>query len=135
MKICSPKNRIPILRPWDRRRLRTSSRTVSRKPPSNTELLEVISKGKEDSTSTAVAQTKLGGLNSQEGDIHTQTAPLLATRIPRLPQSPLTDQSLVAARTRHTVVKPFPSTNRSPFQSKLQKNPFGMRALICGTKY
>lgn len=135
MRICSPKYRIPILRPWDHRHLRTSPRTVSLKPLNNTELLEFISEDQEDSTSTALAQTNLEYLNPQEGDTHTQRAPLLATSIPRLPRSPLTDQSLVAARTRHTVAKPFPSADRSPFQSKLQKNPFGMRALICGTEY
>lgn len=135
MKTCSPINRRTILQPWDHHRLRTFPRTVSRKSLNNTELLEFISNGKEESTSTALAQTNLDGLNSQEDDIHTQTAPLHATRIPRLPQSPLTDQSLVAARTRHTAVKPFPSADRSPFQSKLQKNPFGIHVLICGTKY
>lgn len=128
-----------ILQPWDHRGLRTSPRIVSRKPAvkqlSNTELLEIICQDKEDSTSLVTAQTGPDELDSREHEIHPRTASLLATRIHRLPQSPLTHQGLAAARIRHREMKLLPSRDRSPFQSKLQKNPYGIHALICGTEY
>ena len=139
MKTCLPTSRRPILQPLDHRGLRKSPRIVSRKPAvkqlSNTELLEIICQDKEDSTSIVTAQTEPDELDSREHDIHPQTASLLATRIHRLPQSPLTHQGLAAARIRHREVKLLPSRDRSPFQSKLQKNPYGIHALIRGTKY
>ena len=138
MKTCLRTSRIPILQPWDHRGLRTSTRIVSRKPAvkrlSNTELLEIICQDKEDSTSIKTAQNEPDELDSQEHDIHPRTASLLATPIHRLPQSPLTHQGLVAARIRHREVKLLPSRDRSLFQSKLQKNPYGIHALICGTE-
>lgn len=139
MRRCYLTWRIPTLPPWDHRGLRTLRRIVSRKPAvkqlSNAELLDIIHQDKEVATSTATAQNNSDDLDSQENDSLPQTASLVATRIPRLPQSPLTDPGLAAARIRHRAVKPLPSGDRSPFQLKLQKNPYGIRGLICGTKH
>lgn len=130
MRICFTTRRIPFLRPWHHRGLSISRSYVSRNPAvkkmSNAELLEIIYHDKENAISTATIQTKSDGLESKGDDIVPQTAPLLATGIPRLPQSPLTDPGLIAARIRHRAVKPLPSGDRSPFQLKLQKNPYGM---------
>ena len=93
---------------------------------SNAELLEIIYHDKENAISTATAQTTSDDLDTKGDDIVPQNASLLATGIPRLPQSPLTDPGLIAARIRHRAVKPLPSGDRSPFQLKLQKNPYGM---------
>ena len=139
MRKCFPTRRIPILRSWDHRGLRTLRRIVSRNPAvkqlSNAELLEIIHQDKENATSTATAQTNSDGLDSQKDDFLPQAASPLATRIHRLPQSPLTDPGLVAARIRHRAVKPLPSGDPSPFQLKLQKNPYGIHAMISGTKH
>ena len=130
MRICFPTTRIPSLRPWHHRGSRTSRPYVSRHPAvkkmSNAELLEIIYHDKENAISTATAQTKSDGLDSKGDDLVPQTASLLATGLPRIPQSPLTDPSLIAARIRHRAVKPLPSGDRSPFQLRLQKNPYGM---------
>lgn len=130
MRKCFPTRRIPILRSWDHRGLRTLRRIVSRNPAvkqlSNAELLEIIHQDKENATSTATAQTNSDGLDSQKDDFLPQAASPLATRIHRLPQSPLTDPGLVAARIRHRAVKPLPSGDPSPFQLKLQKNPYAI---------
>ena len=139
MRKCFPTSRILILRPWDHRGLRTSRQIVSRKSAvkqmSNAQLLEIINQDMEDATNTATAQTDSDGHDSQENCILSHEASLSATRAPRLPQSPLTDPGLVAARTRHKAVKPLPSGDRSPFQLKLQKNPYGIDALNRGTKH
>ena len=137
MRKCFPISRISIQRLWDHRGLRTSQRTVSPRKPavkqlSNTELLEILRQEKKVATRTATAQTNLNVRDSQEHDISPQGASLLATRVLPLPQSPLTDQGLLAARNRYTAVKPLPLGDRSPFQLKLQKNPYGIRALIGG---
>ena len=130
MRTCFPTSRRPFLRPWDPRGLRTSrpyaSRNSAVKQTSNAELLEIIRHDKENAVSTSNAQTSSDGLDSQEDDIVPRTASLLACGIPRLPQSPLTDPELIAARIRHRAVKPLPSGDRSPFQLRLQKNPYGM---------
>lgn len=94
------------------------------KEMSNAELLEIVHHDKENAISTATAQTKSHDLDSREHDNISHTASLLD--IPRLPQSPLTNPTLIAARFRHRAVKPLPSGDRSPFQLKLQKNPYGM---------
>ena len=139
MRKCFPTRRIVIVRPWDHRGLRTSRRTVSREPAvrqlSNAELLEILYQDKQDASSTATAQPISDGLDSQEDDSLLQTPSLLAPRISRLLQSPLTDPGLVAARIRHKAVKPLPSGDRSLFQLKLQKNSYGIRALTSGTKH
>lgn len=139
MRKCYPTRRIPILRTWGHRGLRTSRRIVSKTPAvkrlSNVELLKIIHQDKKEAPPTAITQTNSDGLDSQEDDYPPKTASALATRIPRLPQSPLTAPGFVAARIRHRALKPLPSGDRSPFQLKLQKNPYGIRALICGTKH
>lgn len=135
MRKCLPSSSISTLRPWYHRGLRTSRRIVSRKPAvkqlSDVELLEIINQDMEDAIDTAPAQTDSDNLDSQDR----QEASLLTPRVPRLPQSPLTDPGLIAARIRHKAAKPLPSGDRSPFQLKLQKNPYGTKALICGTRY
>ena len=130
------------IQPWNRHGLRAFQHSVSRssrssavKQLSNTELLEIIRQDKEDITSTAIVETKSGGFDSHDHDGPPEAALSLANHIPRLPHSLLTDQNLVAARIRHRVVKPLPCGIRSPFQLKLQKNPYGIYALVCGTKH
>ena len=93
---------------------------------SNVELLKIIQQEKEDST--ASVQNTSDALDSQEDDFTPPAASLGAPHIPGLPQSPLTDPGLVAARIRHKAVKPLPTGDRSPFQLKLQKSPYGIYA-------
>ena len=140
MRNCFSTSRISLQRSWDHRSLRTSQRIVSPrtlavKQLSNTELLEILRQEKEDATCTATAQTNPNVLDPQEHDIFPQGASLLATHVPPLPQSPLTDEGLSAARKRYRAVKPMPFGNRSPFQLKLQKNPYGIRVLIGGPMF
>ena len=126
---------MPNLRSRQSRSLRKSRRSVSRrsfaKQLSNAELLNFIHQEREDAAS---AQT-----SSDSFDLHRNESPKLqqsvpATLISRLPQSPWTNPSLVAARIRHKAVKSLPTGDRSPFQLKLQKNPYGTHALISGSK-
>ena len=135
MRICFPVSRLPNLRSRHSGSRKKSQRNVSRrsvaKQLSNTELLNFIHQETEDAAS---AQTSSDGL-----DLHRNKSPKLQESVPaplisRLPQSPWTDPSLVAARIRHKAVKSLPSGDRSPFQLKLQKNPYGTQALISGTK-
>ena len=139
MKRCFPKSRIPTPQPRHHWGLRTSPRIISRKSAvkqlSNTELLEIVLQVKRDCTSTTTAQTETHKLDSQHHDIFTQTATPLTVHPSQLPQSPLTDPNLIAARLRHRTAKSLPSGSLSPFQSKLQKNPFGMHAPIHRTRY
>ena len=139
MRKCYTTRRILTLRTWDPRGLRVSQQYVSRKPLaqqlSNAELLEIIHRDNGNTISTAITQTNSSDLDSQEHGSNVQTVSLLATRIPRLPLSPLTDPGLVAARTCHKAAKPRPSGDRSPFQLKLRNNPFGIHALISGTMH
>ena len=138
MRKCWPASRIPVTKPWDRRDLRISGPIGSRKPAvkqlSNSELLRIIRQNKEDATSIATAQNNSEDLDSQKHDILHQREPLLSAHLPQLPQSPLIDRGLIAARIRHKAVKPLPSGDRSPFQLKLQKNPYGIYSLVCKTK-
>lgn len=135
MRKCWTISHIKSLRPWDYRGLRTSRRIASQKLAvsqlSNAKLLGIIHQETEDATSIATAQTKSDGPDSQKDLFLTQTRSLPPTYVPLLPQSPLTDPNLVAARNCHRAVKPLPSGERSPFQLKLQKNPYGRNALIC----
>ena len=135
MRICFPISRIPILRSRHHRGLRISRRIVSRrsvvKQLSNAELLNFIH---QETEGAASAQTSSDGLDLQRDESSQLQESVLATRISRLPQSPWTDPGLVAARIRHKAVKSLPSRDRSPFQLKLQKNPYGIQALISGPK-
>lgn len=137
MRKCISARRISILRPWNHRSLRTPQQIVSRQPAvkqlSNAELLKIV-QDKEDTIFTAVAQSNSNVLDSREDDILPQTASFLASDIPRIPQSPLTDSRLIAARSCHKAVKPLPFGDRSLFQLKLQKNSYGILALICSKK-
>ena len=133
MQIYFPVSRVPNLRSRHSGSLRKLRRNVSRrsvaKQLSNTELLNFIHQETEDATS---AQTSSDGI-----DFHRNEPPKLQESVPlisRLPQSPWTEPSLVAARFRHKAVKSLSSGDRSPFQLKLQKNPYGTQALISGTK-
>ena len=139
MQRCCLKSRIPTLQPGHHWGSRTSPRVISRKSAakqlSNTELLEIVLKVKQDCTSMTKAQIETHKLDSQHHDIFAQTAPPLTAHPSQLPQSPLTDPKLIAARIRHRTVKPLPSGSHSPFQSKLQKNPFGIHAPIYRTRY
>ena len=135
MQICFPISRITNLRSRPSRNLRESPPSVSRrsfaKQLSNAELLSFIHQEREDAAS---AQTSSDGLNLLRNESPKSPKSVPATLISRLAQSPWTDPSLVAARMRHKAVKSLPSRDRSPFQLKLQKNPYGTQALISGSK-
>lgn len=108
-------------RTWDYRTLRTSPKSRPRaiKQLSNAELLSLVQESKQDTASPQDDQSK----PSDTG--FPQSSSCLTLR-QQLPQSPLIDPQLSAARIRHRAEKPPPSGERSPFQLKLQKNPYGM---------
>ena len=135
MRVCFPISRIPDLRSRLSRILKESPRSVSQrsfaKQLSNAELLSFIHQEREDAAS---AQTSSDGLDLHRNESPKSQKSVPASLISRLAQSPWTDPSLVAARMRHKAVKSLPSRDRSPFQLKLQKNPYGTQALISGLK-
>ena len=83
---------------------------------SNTELLDIITEGKGDSQ-----------LEKDDPKLETDDAQLQTVLDPQssLPRSPLTDPRLLESRNRHKGKKAPPSKEKSSFQSKLQKNPYG----------
>ena len=106
------------------RTIRTSPRARPRKPVvmqlSNTELLNIIAEGEGDS--------QLGNDNNElKDDDGVQSQPPPDPEL-GLPGSPLTDPRLLESRNRHKARKAPPSKERSSFQSKLLKNPFGTYA-------
>ena len=110
---------------WQYRTIRTSPRARPRKPVvmqlSNTELLYLMTEGKGDS------QQGKDELGLKKDDAQSQLPP-----DPQfgLPGSPLTDPRLLESRNRHKARKAPPSKEKSSFQSKLLKNPFGMYVSI-----
>ena len=86
---------------------------------SNTELLDIVTEGKGDS------QLEQDDPKLENDDTQLQSLP-----DPQfgLPGSPLTDPRLLESRNRHKAKKAPPSKEKSSFQSKLQKNPFGTYA-------
>ena len=83
---------------------------------SNTELLDIITEGKGDS------QLEKDDPKMENDD--TQSQPLLDPQF-GLPGSPLTDSRLLESRNRRNAKKAPTSKEKSSFQSKLRKNPFG----------
>lgn len=83
---------------------------------SNTELLDLMTEGKGNS------QLRKEGSELRKDDAQAQPSPDLQFG---LPGSPLTDLRLLESRDRHKARKAPPSKERSSFQSKLLKNPFG----------
>ena len=135
MRICFPTSRMPNLLSRHSRSLTKSRRVVYgrsvAKQLSNAELLNFIHQETDDAAS---ARTSSDGLELHRNESTKLQESVPATLLSRLPQSPWTDPSLVAARIRHKAVKSLPSGDRSPFQVKLQKNPYGTQALISGMK-
>ena len=86
---------------------------------SNTELLDIMTEGKGD------AQLEKDDSELQDEDVQSQSLP-----DPQfgLPGSPLTDPRLLESRNRHIAKKAPLSKEKSSFQSKLRKNPFGTYA-------
>lgn len=116
------------LRPQQCRSLRTSTRSRPWKPAvnqlSNAELLNLVNESKEDASSPLNPEVEFGKLEQRNEDARSEepsAAPFY------LPESPLTSQRLLDARTRHKAEKPLPSKERSAFQLKLHKNPFGIQ--------
>ena len=105
------------------RTIRTSLRARPWKPVvmqlSNTELLNIIAEGKGDS--------QLGKDDPKLENDNPQSQPPSDPQF-GLPGSPLTDPRLLESRNRHKARKAPPSKEKSSFQSKLLKNPFGMYA-------
>ena len=122
MRRCFQTIRPLQLGPQQRRSLRTSTRSRPQKPAvnqlSNAELLNLVNEGKED------AQVEGKGPETQYDDAQSQQQPAPSLH---LPESPLTSQRLLDARSRHKAEKPLPGKERSAFQLKLLKNPFGIR--------
>ncbi|KAL6715697.1 hypothetical protein ACLMJK_006658 [Lecanora helva] len=81
---------------------------------SNAELLNLVKAGNEDATLDSKNGLLLDG---------SQAVPSLDSDLPR---SPLEEPRLVEARTRRRKTKPPPSKERSPFQVKLERNPYGI---------
>ena len=88
---------------------------------SNTELLDIIAVSKGGS------QVGKGDPELKEDDAQSQ--PPLEPPFD-LPGSPLTDPKLLESRNRYKARKAPPSKEKSSFQSKLLKNPYGMYASI-----
>ena len=86
---------------------------------SNTELLDIVTEGKEDS--------QLGKDDSKLKSNDAQSQPPPEPQF-GLPGSPLTDLRLLESRNRHKARKAPPSKEKSSFQSKLIKNPYGKYA-------
>ena len=87
---------------------------------SNMELLNIIAEGKGDS--------QLGNDDSElKNDDGAQSRPPPDPQL-GLAGSPLTDPRLLESRNRHKARKAPPSKERSSFQSKLLKSPFGTYA-------
>ena len=86
---------------------------------SNTELLDLIREGKGDSQ-----------LGKDDPELEKDDAQLQPLSDPQfgLPGSPLTDPRLLESRNRRKARKAPPSKEKSSFQSKLLKNPFGTYA-------
>ena len=105
---------------WQYRTIRTSSRVRPRKPVvmqlSNTELLDIITESKGDS------QLRKDETEQKNDDAQSQPPPDSQFGLPR---SPLTDPRLLESRNRHKARKATPSKEKSSFQLKLLKNPFG----------
>lgn len=108
---------------WQCRTTRTRSLAPRRKPVvmqlSNTELLDIITESKGDS------QPEKDDPKLENED--TQSQPLLDPQY-GLPGSPLTDPRLLESRNRRKARKAPPRKEKSTFQSKLLKNPFGTYA-------
>lgn len=106
---------------WSYRVLSRSTRTRSRrneraiKQLDNTELLSLIQGSNKEAATGPDNEFKQ--TLPQDRDGHSQSPPLTL--------SPLAEPRLVAARARYREGKPPPSKERSPFQLKLEKNPYG----------
>ena len=115
---------------WRWRALRTSSRSGPQaiKQMSNPELLSLVWEGTENATiSTPNDEDCENGGPDLEGALQSSSR---FTRYSTRRCSPLTESHLVAARTRHREEKPPPNKGRSPFQLKLQRNPYGSLSSI-----
>lgn len=86
---------------------------------SNAELLDIITEGTGDS--------QLEKITPQLESVNSQSQPLPDPQF-GLPGSPLTDPRLLESRNRRKARKALPCKEKSPFQSKLLKNPFGTYA-------
>jgi hypothetical protein len=85
---------------------------------SNEELLNLINEVEEDvQLGNTSSETQHNGSQSQQ--------PILPFF--ELPESPLTSPRLLDARARHREEKPLPSKERTSFQLRLEKNPFGIQ--------
>lgn len=128
MRRCSVAENFSPTRLWGCRSLRTSPRSRPRavKQLNNAELLKIVQDCKQDATPTSDPKPKSSDITVQTREELPQSFSQLSARSPPLPRSPLTEPRLVAARARHRAEKPPPSKERSPFQLKLERNPYGM---------
>ena len=120
MRKCLRTTSSPHSQLWQYRTVRTSPRAPPRKPVvmqlSNTELLDLMTESK--------GASRLGKVDQNDD---AQAQPLPDPQF-GLPGSPLTDPRLLESRNRHKARKARPSKEKSSFQSKLLKNPFGTYA-------
>ena len=127
MRRCLIAENVLPIRPRGCRSLRTSphSRPRAVKQLNNAELLRIVHDCKQDATPASYPDSETSYIVVQKRDDLPQSSSRLSAQSPALPCSPLTEPRLVAARARHRAEKPPPSKTRSPFQSKLEKNPYG----------
>ena len=123
MRKCLRTTGSPRSQLWQCRTIRTRSQAPRRKPVvmqlSNTELLDIITEGTGDS------QLDKDDPELENDDARSQPVPDPPFG---LPGSPLTDPRLLKSRNRRKAKKAPPSREKSSFQSKLRKNPFGTYA-------
>ena len=124
MRRCLRTTGSPRSQLWQCRTIRTRPQASPRRKPvvvqlSNTELLNIITKGKGDSQ-----------LEKDDPELENNDARLQPVPDPQfgLPGSPLTDPRLLESRNRRKAKKEPPSREESSFQSKLRKNPYGTYA-------
>ena len=103
----------------------SSIRTLTVKPRpkpaakqlTNTELLELVHKTNDDGGTFPAARSQ--GTEDQQPE----EFPL------RLPQSPVIHPTLITARSRYRKTKPRSSGEKTSFQTKLHKNPYGIYSM------
>ena len=104
----------------------SSSRIFTQQPiriPTNKELLHAVEHLEESCASSVPTNDKVVALQNDATDSKSKTQP---SPIDRLPQSPLTDPRLNAARFGHKTSKVLPRKEElTPFQLKLRRNPYG----------
>ena len=123
MKAWSSTGRLQVSRSSQRRPGSNTARFRRRtkQVPSNEELLGILNDIHPDTATTSNLETQALEVPSETENLESPPTPAS-----QLPQSPLTDPKLNAARFGHKKAKPLPNLQKlSGFQLKLQKNLYG----------